>query len=360
MTYNQRRSYKQYLQKSSLMTNKKRLQKTSTITSVTFLSGILLTSTVLMMIPSAEAYDPQVQMWFGSKNTKDLGTFLKYEKYDGYGWHTKINVMIYAPGWNEDSLKIDTIGTSDSEPIGVIVRNNPEGESGAARSLSPCGFAETGPDTGLFYGRVKLSGMDLDVNGDGVEEKGFGGSACANMAAETSKPSHREAAKLESTQKGSLTVWWQYNDDPEKIISKSADYSMSEATIEFNQEYYDVDERVLIKLTDKDLKGTPKDKATVATRVYSDSDSAGVTIKFDKKLNPAILYLTTENISNGRDLYVQPGDTIYAEYDDYLMPSVDSEGIEYDIGNCNTECTPSDHKTILAIAKVNHPNQWLR
>ena len=106
MTYNQHRSYKQYLQKSFLMTNKKGLQKISTITSVTFLSGILLTSTVLMMIPSAEAYDPQVQMWFGSKNTKDLGTFLKYEKYDGYGWHTKINVMIYAPGWNEDSLKM--------------------------------------------------------------------------------------------------------------------------------------------------------------------------------------------------------------------------------------------------------------
>ena len=57
-----------------------------------------------------------------------------------------------------------------------------------------------------------------------------------------------------------------------------------------------------------------------------------------------------------------PGDTIYAEYDDYLMPPVDSEGREYSIGNCasSTDCTPSDHKTILAIAKVNHPNQWLR
>ena len=336
------------------MTHKKRLQKISAMTSVTFLSGILLTSTVLMMIPSAEAYDPQVQMWFGSKNTKDLGTFLKYEKYDGYGWHTKVNVMIYAPGWNADPLKVDVIGTSEQEPIGVIVRNNTEGESGAVRSLSPCGFAETGPDTGLFYGRIKLAGMDLDVNGDGEEETKFGGSACNNMSEGTSKPSHREAAKLETTQAGALTVWWQYNDDPDEVVAKSAKYSMSEADIKFSQEYYEVDERIVIKVTDKDLKGTPKDKATVKTRVYSDSDSAGIYVEFDKKLNPTVIYLTQDDESNGRNLYAQPGDTIYAEYDDYLMPPVDSDGREYSLGNCQskTDCTPSDHKTIVAIAKI--------
>jgi len=336
------------------MTQKKRLQKISTITSVTFLSGILLTSTILMMIPSAEAYQPQVSMWFSSKNTKDLGTFLKYEKYDGYAWEGKINVMIYAPGWNEDSDKVDVIGTSDETPIGVIVRNNSEGSSGAVKSLSPCGFAETGRDTGLFYGRVKLSGTDLDANGDGVGEMGFGKSSCANMAEGTSKPSHREAAKLESSQSGALTVWWQYNDDPDQVISKTAYYSMSEAKIEFNQEYYEHDERILIKLTDKDLKGKPKDKAKVITRVYSDSDQAGIYIEFGKKLPPAIIYLTDENESNGRDLFARPGDRIYAEYDDYLMPPKDTDGIEYDIGTCrsSSDCDPSDHKTILAVATV--------
>ena len=337
-----------------MTTNK--LRQMYTVASVTFLSGILLTSTIMMMIPSAEAYDPQPQIWFGSKNTKDLGKFLKYEKYDGYGWHTKVNVMIYAPGWNTDSGKYDTIGTSEDEPIGMIVRNNTEGESGAVRSLSPCGFTETGPDTGLFYGRVKLSGTDLDVNGDGKEEKKFGGSACSNIAIGSSKHPHREAAKLETTQAGALTVWWKYNDsfNGDEVVSRTAYYSMSEAKIEFSQEYYEHDDRILIKVTDKDLKGTPKDKATVKTRVYSDSDSAGVTIEFDKKLNPAILYLTTENESNGRDLYAQPGDTIYAEYDDYLMPPFDADGNTYSIGNCHssTQCDPSDHKTILAIAKI--------
>ena len=215
-----------------LMTTNKKLRQMSSITSVTFLSGILLTSTIMMMIPSVEAYDPQPQIWFSSKNSKDLGTFLKYEKYEGYSWEGKINVMIYAPGWNEDPQKMDTIGTGTDTPIGVIVRNNVAGSSGAVKSLEPCGFLETGPDTGLFYGRVKLSGTDLDVNGDGVGEMGFGKSSCANLSEGTSKSSHREAAKLESSQSGALTVWWQYNEDDDQVIAKSATYSMTEAEID--------------------------------------------------------------------------------------------------------------------------------
>ena len=44
------------------------------------------------------------------------------------------------------------------------------------------------------------------------------------------------------------------------------------------------------------------------------------------------------------------------------MPPVDADGIKYDIGLCrsSTDCDVSDHKTILATAKINHPDQWLR
>ena len=119
------------------MTNKNRLYKTSTITSVAFISSILLTSTILMAIPTADAYEPKPQMWFSSSYSKDLGTFLDKEKYEGYAWQGKVMVMIYAPGWNEDPDKLDSIGTSDETPIGVIVRNNVEGNSGAVKSLYP-------------------------------------------------------------------------------------------------------------------------------------------------------------------------------------------------------------------------------
>jgi hypothetical protein len=314
-----------------------------------------------MTMPSADAYEPQVQMWFSTKNTKELGTFLASETYEGYTWEGSVNVMIYAPGWNTDSQKMDTIGSDDETPIGVIVRQNTAGSSGAVKSLEPCGFLETGPDTGLFYGRIKLSGTDLDANGDGVGEMGFGKSACNNLEAGGKFP-HREAAKLESSQSGALTVWWQYNEDDDQVISRSATYVMTEAEIEFSQEYYDATERVVLNLTDKDMKGKPKDKAQVFARVYSDSDRTGVKVIYDKSLNPQIVYLSTTEESSSQRLYVQPGDTIYAEYDDYLMPPYDADGIKYEIGLCrsSTDCDVSDHKLILATAKINHPDQWLR
>ena len=344
-----------------LMTNNKRLYKTTTIASVTFLSAILLTSTILMTMPTADAYEPQVQMWFSSKNSKEVGTFLASETYEGYAWEGSVNVMIYAPGWNQDSGLTDVIGNDEDTPIGVIVRQNSAGGSGAVKTLSLCGFAETGPDTGVFYGRIKLSGTDLDVNGDGVGEMGFGKSSCNNLEAGGKFP-HREAAKLESSQAGALTVWWQYNEDDDQVVARSATYTMTESEVSFSQEYYDVTDRVLVNLTDKDMNGKPKDKAQVYARVYSDSDKTGIKVIFDKSLNPQIVYLSTDDESSSKRLYVQPGDTIYAEYDDYLMPPVGSDGIEYEIGHCrsSTDCDVSDHKTFLATAKINHPDQWLR
>ena len=40
------------------------------------------------------------------------------ERYEGIGWTDRINVLVYAPGWNEDSDKVERIGTSDN-PIDV-------------------------------------------------------------------------------------------------------------------------------------------------------------------------------------------------------------------------------------------------
>ena len=339
------------------MTNRNRLYNTSTIASVAFLSSILLTSTILMTMPTADAYEPKPQMWFSSSYSKDLGTFLDKEKYDGYAWQGKIMVMIYAPGWNEDPDKLDSIGTSDETPIGVIIRNNSEGNSGAVKSLSPCGFLETGPDTGLFYGKIKLSGHDLDTNGDGEASMAYGKSSCGNLQAGEKFP-HREAAKLESTQAGALTVWWKYHEDKDLIVSKSATYTMSEAKVEFDQESYDVTDRVLVNLTEKDIKCCYQ---AMYVRVYSDSDKSGIQLSYDIKTNPEIVYLTTTDDSAGQRLFVQPGDTIYAEYEDYTMPPFDDDGKQYDLGSCasKTNCSPSDYKIILATAKITNPNAWL-
>ena len=71
-----------------------------------------------------------------------------HERYEGIGWTDRVNVLIYAPGWNEDSDKIERIGTS-SNPINVY--------TDAAR-INNLEFNETGPDTGVFMGVIKLTG----------------------------------------------------------------------------------------------------------------------------------------------------------------------------------------------------------
>jgi len=68
------------------------------------------------------------------------------QRYEGIGWTDRINVLIYAPGWNFDSEKIDQIG-SVTNPIDVY--------TDVAR-VDNVEFSETGPDTGL-YGSCKIN-----------------------------------------------------------------------------------------------------------------------------------------------------------------------------------------------------------
>ena len=70
------------------------------------------------------------------------------ERYEGLGWTDRINVLIYAPGWNDDTDKIDVIGTPGN-PIKVYT---------GPQRVTEVDFSETGFDTGIFMGVVKMTG----------------------------------------------------------------------------------------------------------------------------------------------------------------------------------------------------------
>ncbi|MDE0525566.1 MAG: hypothetical protein OXI27_03060, partial [Thaumarchaeota archaeon] len=70
------------------------------------------------------------------------------ERYEGLGWTDRINVLIYAPGWNDDSDKIDVIGTPEN-PIKVYT---------GPQRVTEVDFSETGFDTGIFMGVIKMTG----------------------------------------------------------------------------------------------------------------------------------------------------------------------------------------------------------
>ncbi len=124
--------------------------KTSYVAVIAIIASFIISVPVLA--DDANAY-----------NSKTPGVIMKFcqnpamtlqdcdEQYDGYTWTDRINVLIYAPAWNHDSDKVDHIGKAhNGGNIEVSTRNS---------SSNEVVFSETGIDTGIFMGVVKLTGQ---------------------------------------------------------------------------------------------------------------------------------------------------------------------------------------------------------
>ena len=287
--------------------------------------------------------EPQIYFCGWESNKKTLHDCFETETYENYGWYGKVNVLIYAPGWNMEKDEIEWIGDTSDHPVTFHSRS----ENGFSEVSTACGLIETGTDTGLFMGRLKLTAHDYDMDGDGSDETGLGGIGCSS----TSKSPYKELGKLESGRDGAFTVNWQYANDPEdKWVTKTATFHWNLGTINFLQDAYSVNDLIQFKYYDKDVYGMGKSKMALKFKVYSDSDSAGIDIlgtqngnhKFKK---PYEFRITTEDASSGETLYALPGDKIYVEYDDHTLP-------EDPLGKIGGPYTKGDDRTIIAITTL--------
>ena len=324
------------------------------------LSSIFLLGTITMTAHAASSQEPL--MFFCANNPISkkynvdgvtAGNIMGgcKEKLDGYSWGSRIYILIYAPGWNTESNKLDVIGNNSHAPI---TANSREGSISLAEDGCN-GFVETAPNHGLFYGSIKLSGFKHDITGDGKADV-YGGNKCEKKYSVVDDGS----GKVEAKQEGGVTVNFEWTEN--EIVSKTALYSWREATLEFDKTEYDVSDEILLTLTDLDNMRWPFDKKIAyPVHVYSDTDSAGIMIdaywtanyKGIVQMNghyPIKLKLTLDDESydssvpsysprgsNGL-LRVSPGDTIYAEYWDYTLPK------PYSI---------DEQKEIVATTKVN-------
>ena len=288
--------------------------------------------------------EPQI---FFCGNSKDLKTCLKKEVKGDVGWFGKVTVMIYAPGWNEDSGKRDSIGHLAESALTITSRSGAGNhELGYCNDQSTGGdskgLIETGPNTGVFYGRLKLSGMDHDVNNDGALETKLGGTSCKNSPFD-------EYAKIETGRDGAVTVNWEYNPENDSTVTKSMTYEWSVAKIAFVEESYAIGDKVEFKFKDKDLGGSMgKDKVDLDFRVWSDSDQSGITVNITQDKNykmkkPFHFLLIDHDNSRGDRLYAQEGDNIYVEYTDTTLPREGPNGESW---------SKSDHIEIVATTSV--------
>jgi hypothetical protein len=275
-------------------------------------------------------YNAEPKIYFCG-SAKDLKTCLKKEIKSDAAWFGKVTIMIYAPGWNEDSDKRDSIGHTAESALTITSRGdgNKNHEVGVCNDSDSKGLIETGPNTGVFYGRLKLSAMDHDMNNDGTKETKLGGTQCKNSPFD-------EYAKVETGRDGAVTVNWEYNPEDNKTVSNSLTYGWDIATINFLEDEYPLDDRnkVQFKLKEKDLGDMPKDKVDLNFRVWSDSDMAGILVEATQEGNwkhkkPYFFYIQDHDESNGDNLFAQEGDTLYVEYVDTTLPRIGPNGEMY-------------------------------
>jgi hypothetical protein len=273
-------------------------------------------------------YNAEPKIYFCG-SAKDLKTCLKKEIKSDAAWFGKVTIMIYAPGWNEDSDKRDSIGHTAESALTITSRGdgNKNHTVGYCSDSNSKGLIETGPNTGVFYGRLKLSAMDHDMNNDGVKETKLGGTSCKNSPFD-------EYAKVETGRDGAVTVNWEYNPEDNKTVVNTLTYGWDIATIKFLEDEYPMDGKVEFKLKEKDLGDMPKDKVDLNFRVWSDSDMAGILVEATQDGNwkhkkPYHFYVQDHDESNGDNLYAQEGDTLYVEYVDTTLPRIGPNGEIY-------------------------------
>mgnify|MGYP006421754409 FL=1 len=269
-------------------------------------------------------YNAEPKIYFCG-SAKDLKTCLDKQITGDTAWFGKVTVMIYAPGWNIDSLARDSIGHTAESALTITSRTGAGNhELGICNDSDSEGLIETGPNTGVFYGRLKLSGMDHDMNNDGVKETGLGGTSCKNSPFD-------EYAKIETGRDGAVTVNWEYNPENNAVVTNTLTYSWNIATIEFLEDQYPIDGVVEFMFTDKDMSDIPKDKVDLNFKVWSDSDLAGILIDATQDANwksnkPYHFNIQSDDKSNGRNLYAQEGDTLYVKYVDTTLPAIGPNG----------------------------------
>ena len=255
------------------------------------------------------------------------------EQYDGYTWTDRFTVLIGANGFNEDSTKIDLIGGQDDFPIHVYSQFSriPEGD---------VVFHETGLDTGIFMGIIKMTGQSYDADGDGgndmmrmnqgnieCKDDNAGGMSmfifglpfltdmfslttdyflpnawagatrggthpdvdktCTwnKMASMTQEQliitsSYDYAAKIKTEkQAGAVTVSFEYQDDPKKkTITATASHHWRLGEVHFDKDAFYVGEPVTFYVRDADLWTMHHGQPAEydVVEVYSTSDIAGV------------------------------------------------------------------------------------
>ncbi|MFB5637088.1 MAG: hypothetical protein ACE5RF_01635 [Nitrosarchaeum sp.] len=220
-----------------------------------------------------------------------------------YSWTDKIKMTILAPSWNTDRHLIDSIGNGQDHPIKISTGSN---------SLSHYKFTETDVNSGIFTAEIILTGFSHDVDGDGdidTTPRTTGNGPTSGF--------------LESDRDSAVTISFKFANGV--VLTKSVPIKWNIGKIEFSENNYLSDKTAIIRVIDSDLNLNPESLDHVSIDVTSNSDASGIKVNAietseSSGIFVATFFFTQNQSSSGNRLYVMPGDTITAKYDDYTLP----------------------------------------
>ena len=217
-----------------------------------------------------------------------------------YSWRDTVYIAITAPDFNYDNEKRDIIGNKKENNITI---------STSKKTISGFKMRETGTDTGIFIGEVKLTGFIHKING-----------TVLNDTFETEKILD-DVDMFPTSKNDEIKISFScYGEKIEAI----AIIRWNIGEIMWGEKTYQIGNSGKITVIDPDMSITHHTKNKFKIKIYSDSDKHGMEI-----------VVTETNISTGvfegtvifsdvtmknHSINVKKGDNVYAQYIDFTLP----------------------------------------
>lgn len=220
-----------------------------------------------------------------------------------YSWTDKVLMTISAPSWNADRFLIDSIGDTKDHSINISSREH---------SLNQYRFTETSVNSGIFTAEIILTGFSHDVDGDGdidTTPRTTGNGPTSGF--------------LETDRDSAITISFEFADGI--VLTKSVPIQWNIGQIQFSEGTYLTEKTAVIRVIDPDFNLNPESLDQVPIQISSDSDVAGIEVDAIETSETSGVFVATISFtqntpSSGNRLFVMPGDTIYATYDDHTLP----------------------------------------
>ena len=260
--------------------------------------------------------------------TTDYDSTIKFDK-DEYSWNDEIILEVTSPEYNFNPNSIETIGSGTNPKASSI--SNPLTISSEyyygysyrpttpRHSLDAYELRETGPDTGVFKGKVQLVGYGYDADGDPETE-------------------HTKKAHVYGTgpDDGKLPVLGtDLNSDRAKIIAKFGfsnsrtvesvpiKWSLGVITWDSSNPTYDPGDHATFRITDADMNLDPIKIDKIKVSMKSESYDDGIDMEIDETANDSGIFegsiVLSADSSGHAKIKVQPGGWIEVTYKDHTV-----------------------------------------